>query len=311
MSVDLSIVIPLYKCFSSIESLVSRLHNAVKENFSNYEIILVNDASPENDWEEIKKQTDLSDKVKGINLSRNFGQHYAITAGLEHATGEWIVVMDGDLQDRPEEILKLYNKAIADSADVVFARRLNRKDSFFKKMCSKLFYLVFNYLTESSFDRSVANFSISKKNVIDNMLKLKEQNRLFPVFINWVGFNISYTDVVHAKREEGQSSYNLKKLIRLSTDIIIAQSNKPLRLTIKFGFIMTLFSFCIGLYYILMYLIYDIPVQGWTSVIVSMYFLAGLTFAFMGILGLYISKTFDETKNRPLYIVKERTWVKN
>lgn len=311
MNILISVVVPCYRCAATISELVKRLEASLQPISSEYEIILINDASPDNDWNEIKKQTALSDKVKGVDLSRNFGQHYAITAGLEHASGEWIVVMDGDLQDQPEEIAKLYNRGVNDGFDVVFARRTARKDSFLKKMSSKLFYLVFNYLTESSYDGSVANFSISKRNVIESMLRLREHNRLFPVFISWVGFDVSYVDVIHAKREEGESSYNLKKLIKLSTDIIIAQSNKPLRLTIKFGFVMTLLSFATGIYYIARYFIHDIPVQGWTSVIVSMYFLAGLTFAIMGVIGLYISKTFDETKNRPLYIIKEKTWEAN
>lgn len=273
----------------------------------NYEIIMVNDASPDESWKVIKQLSTNDKRVKGINLSRNFGQHYAITAGLDFANGKWVVVMDCDLQDQPEEIIKLYNKAI-EGYDIVFGQRIQRKDSYFKRLCSKLFYKVYDYFTESKVDNSVANFSIISCKVVEKLRTLREQNRSYPLFINWVGFKRTNINIEHASREEGKSSYTFKKLVNFAIDSIVSQSNKPLRLSIKFGFIVSFISIIYALWLVMGYFIYGTPVEGWTSVMVSIYFIGGLLFANMGILGLYIGKTFDESKNRPLYIVKETTF---
>ncbi len=268
---------------------------------------MVNDASPDNAWEVITTLSNKDKRVKGINLSRNFGQHYAITAGLDFANGKWVVVMDCDLQDQPEEIIKLYNKAI-EGYDIVFGQRVQRKDSYFKRLGSKLFYKVYDYFTESKVDNSVANFSIISYKVVEKLRTLREQNRSYPLFINWVGFKRANINIEHAPREEGKSSYTFKKLVNLAIDSIVSQSNKPLRLSIQFGFIVSFISIIYALWLVIRYFIYSTPVEGWTSVMVSIYFIGGLLFANMGILGLYIGKTFDESKNRPLYIVKETTF---
>lgn len=303
----ISIVTPVYGCCKSLNNLYERLNKTLSSITNDFEIIMVNDASPDNAWEAIKELAKKDDRVKGINLSRNFGQHYAITAGLDYANGYWVVVMDCDLQDQPEEITKLYNKA-QEGYDIVFGRRVERQDSFFKKLSSKLFFKVYDYFTESKTDNSIANFSIISKKVVEEMRKLKEQNRSYPLFVNWLGFKRTSIEIVHSKREEGKSSYTLKKLIDLAIDGIVAQSNKPLKLSIKFGFIISFVSLLYTIWLVLRYFIFSIPVEGWTSMMVSFYFIGGLLFANMGFLGLYIGKIFDETKNRPLYVVSETTF---
>lgn len=302
--IDISVVIPYYKASESLRELYQRLLHALDKISPRFEIILVNDASPDNGWEIIKELSRQDQRVKGINFSRNFGQHYGITAGLDHASGQWVVVMDCDLQDQPEEILKLYTKA-QEGFDVVFGRRYERKDSFFKRACSTLFFTVYDYLTDSKVDNSVANFSISRKIVIENFRRIRESNRTFPLFIRWMGFAIGYVDVEHAARPQGKTSYDLRKLLKLSADSIVSQTNKPLRLSIKLGFLISFLSFIYACYLVCRYLLFFIPVEGWTSVMVSVWFIAGLTFANMGIVGMYLGKVFDETKGRPLYIVKE------
>lgn len=303
----ISIVTPVYGCCKSINNLYERLNKSLSTITENFEIIMINDSSPDNAWEAIKELAQKDDRVKGINLSRNFGQHKAITAGLDYAKGDWIVVMDCDLQDQPEEIIKLYNKAI-EGYDIVFGRRAERKDSFLKKLSSTLFYKVYDYFTESKIDNTIANFSIISKKVLDNLNKLKEQNRSYPLFVNWVGFKRTEINIEHSQREEGKSSYTFTKLMNLAIDSIVSQSNKPLKLSIKFGFIVAFLSLFYGIVLILKYFIFSIPIEGWTSVMVSIYFIGGLLFANMGILGLYIGKIFDETKNRPIYIVQETTF---
>jgi len=304
---QLSIVTPIYGCCKSLNTLYDRLNKTLSTITSDFEIIMVNDASPDNAWESIKALAKKDKRVKGINLSRNFGQHRAITAGLDYASGEWIVVMDCDLQDQPEEIVKLYNKAQS-GYDIVFGRRIRRKDGFFKKLGSKLFYKVYDYFTESKVDSTIANFSIISKKVLHSLRELKEQNRSYPLFVAWVGFNKTEIDIEHASREEGKSSYTFKKLIDLAIDSIVSQSNKPLKLSIKFGFIISFLSLFYALWLVIRYFIFLVPVEGWTSVMVSIYFIGGLLFANMGILGLYIGKVFDETKKRAIYIVQETTF---
>ena len=303
----ISVIIPIYSCVQSLGELYTRLETTLSKISDNFEIIMVNDASPDNAWEFIKTLSLKDKRVKGINLSRNFGQHRAIIAGLNYAKGNWIVIMDCDLQDRPEEIIKLYNK-VSEGYDIVFGRRIERKDSFLKKLGSKVFYKIYDYFTESKVDNTVANFSIISKKVLNSLKQLKEQNIVYPLFINWIGFKRVEINIEHSQREEGKSAYTLAKLINLAINSIVSQSNKPLKLSIKFGFIVSFISFIYAFWLIIRYFIFSVPVEGWTSVMVSIYFIGGLLFANMGILGLYIGKIFDETKNRPLYLVQETTF---
>ena len=301
----ISVVIPSYRCDKSIDELYNRLKSSFEKFSEDFEIILVNDKSPANDWVEIKKLCKIDNRVIGVNLSRNFGQHYAITAGLAQASGDHVVVMDGDLQDQPEEIEKMYNHLVQNDFDVVFGRRINRQDTFSKRLSSKLFFKVYNYFTDANFDHTVANFSISKINVIKSVLQFNEHSRTFPLLIKWSGFEIGYINIEHAARKEGNSSYSFRKLLSLAFDVIISQSNKPLKFSIYFGFIMSLVSMCIGLFLVFKKIFLGVSITGWTSLMVSMFFIGGLLFANMGILGLYIGKTYNESKNRPLYIIKE------
>lgn len=302
----ISVVSPIYRAEPFIEELVERLCRTLSQITSDYEIILVNDASPDNSWRVIKKRAQINDRVIGINLSRNFGQHYAITAGLDHVSGDWIVVMDCDLQDQPEEILKLYSKS-QEGYDIVLARRAIRQDSFSKKMFSNLFYKILSYLTGTTQDAAVANFGIYKRNVIDTIISLRESIRYFPTMVRWVGYNTTSIDINHSERAEGGSSYNFKKLTNLATDIILAYSDKPIRLAIKFGFSISAISILIALYYLTRWLLGETTVLGYTSLIISVWLLFGITISTLGIIGLYVGKTFEGVKRRPIYIVSERT----
>ena len=308
-NMHISIVTPVYGCSKSLNQLYERLEKTLSSLTNDFEIIMVNDASPDDAWKTIKLLSEKDKRVKGINLSRNFGQHKAITAGLDYAQGEWVVVMDCDLQDQPEEILKLYNKA-QEGYDVVFGKRMQRQDKYFKRLTSKIFYKVYDYLTGYDTDHSIANFSIISKNVVKNFRKMGEQHKPYGYFVNWLGFKRADIEIEHASRLEGKSSYSLKKLIDLATDNIISQSNKPLKMSIKFGFTMSFFSAGYALYLVTRYLLADITVAGWTSVMVSIYFVAGLLLVNLGFVGLYIGKIFDETKKRPLYVVDETTFSK-
>lgn len=303
--VAFSVVIPAYCCSDSLQELHQRLASAfARMAVKNYEIIMINDGSPQNDWQIISELAAKDDKVVGVDLSRNFGQHYAISAGLHHCRGEWVVVMDGDLQDQPEEIPKMYQKCL-EGFEVILGRRYCRKDSFFKKLGSKFFSIVFSYFLEIKADSSIANFGIYHRKVIDAVLGFTERDRAFPAIVNWLGFKTVAVDIEHAERSSGKSSYTLKKLIQFAFDVIVSQSNKPLKMSIKFGLAMALASFLTIIYLLYKYFVLHISVDGWTSIMASMYLLGGLLFANLGILGLYLGKTFNETKKRPLFVVRE------
>ena len=301
----ISVVIPLYKCSAAISELVQRLEIAILEITRDYEIIFVNDGSPENDWEIVTQFAKENPKIKGINLSRNFGQHYAISAGLEHASGKWIVLMDGDLQDQPEEIKKLYDKAM-EGFDIVFGKRFHRKDPFVKRLFSKLFYRIFSYLTNTRLDASIANFGIYNSKAISAVLAMKDNIRYFPTLIQWVGYQKTSIEVEHSKRDQGGSAYSLSKLFRLAFNNIIAFSDKPLRITIRVGFLISLLSFFSGVIYFFLYLLGDITVSGFTSLIISIWFLSGVIILILGLLGIYIGKVFDKVKDRPTFIINQK-----
>ena len=276
----------------------------MKSLTEDYEIILVNDSSPDKSWEGIAELCKEDKKVVGINLSRNFGQHYAITAGLDYADGDWVVVMDCDLQDRPEEIPNLYHKA-QEGWDIVQARRVKKQFGALKKFSSWAFHQVFDWLTGQKSDPTIGNFGIYKASVIEEVRKMKEGSRAFPALVNYVGFTRTAVDVEHASRAEGKSSYTLRTLLKLAFDIAISNTNKPLRMAVSLGLIMSVFSILLALYNVFAKVFGFILVPGYTSIVFSVWFVGGLVLLVLGIVGLYVSKIFDQVKGRPLYVVKD------
>jgi dolichol-phosphate mannosyltransferase len=212
--------------------------------------------------------------------------------------------MDCDLQDQPEEIIRLYHKA-QEGYDVVFARRAVRKDTLFKKLSSRVFYAIYSYFTAGAFDSTICNFSISRRMVMDGYKRMGDQNRAFTLFIKWMGFKSTAIDIDHDERGSGKSSYTFKKQLHLALEIITTQSNKPLILSIKVGLSVALMSFLYALFIVVRYFTQGISVSGWASLIVSIYFVGGIILAQLGVLGLYIGYVFDQTKARPLYVVRE------
>lgn len=303
-SLHISVISPVYKGEKIVEELVSQLHENLRKISNDYEIILVNDASPDLSWQCIEVECAKDKRVKGIDLSRNFGQHYAITAGLYLAKGEWIVVMDCDLQDRPDEVPKLYRKA-QEGWDSVFAQRVHRNDSFWKRSSSKIFFGLFSYLTETKQDPTVANFGIYNRKVINALLSMGDQIRFFSTMVQWVGFRKYYLPVQHSERFEGKSTYNFRSLFKLALNGILAFSDKPLRLTVKAGFVIASISFVIGLIYLLLYLLGMIEIAGFSSLIISIWFLAGVFMLIIGIVGLYVGKVFEKVKERPLFVIQQ------
>ncbi len=301
---ELSIVSPIYRGEKMLDELVRRIIDSVKDITDDYEIVLVNDCSPDNSWEKIVQLCNENKKVKGVNLSRNFGQHYAITAGLSKTSGNWVVVMDCDLQDRPEEIPNLYAKT-REGFDSVFAQRVERQDTFMKRLSSAAFYFVFSFLTDSKQDKSVANFGIYNRKVVNAILSMGDSIRYFPIMAQWVGFRKGYLPVQHAERQVGSSSYSFFKLMRLASDNMIGFSDKPLRLMLTFGFYVVIGSLLVALYYFVKWCMGLIVVDGFTTMVISLWLIAGILTMMLGITGLYIGKIFDRVKGRPVFIIGE------
>ncbi len=304
-NIRISIVSPVYRAEKMVHMLVERIVKSVTTITEDFEIILVNDASPDASWQMIEQECAHDKRVKGINLSRNFGQHYAITAGLHYAKGEWVVVMDCDLQDRPEEIPALYQKAL-EGYDIVYARRKQRQDKWLKRMTSRIFNAVLNWLSGSNKDKEVANFGVYSYKVIAEYNKIPEYARSFGSLIRYLGFKTTAIDVQHASRAEGKSSYTLQRMLKLTCDVIISNSNKPLRMAVGLGFGMSALSFLLALYNVVARMIGIISFPGYTTTVFSIWFVGGLMLFVMGILGLYIGKIFDQVKGRPNYIVRDK-----
>lgn len=303
MSTHISIVVPVFKAEKSLHELYTRLVVSLEQISPDFEIILVEDCGGDKSWDIINELAAADKRVRGIQFSRNFGQHYGITAGLDFCNGDWVVVMDCDLQDRPEEIPRLYAKA-QEGYDVVLALRGKRQDPALKRLSSWLFYRLFSYLADIKYDGDSGNFRIISRKVVDNFRLMREQLRFFGGLVQWMGFPTSSICVEHAERSEGKSTYTFKKLCKLATDTIIAYSDKPLRLAIRLGFAMSIFSFVYGAYILGHALIYASAVPGWNSLMVSLYFIGGIIISILGIIGVYLGKIFDQSKCRPLYIIK-------
>ena len=300
----LSVVSPVYFAEKSIHKLVDTIIAECSLLAHDFEIILVDDGSADKTWDLVETLSAKVPNLKGIRLSRNFGQHYAISCGIEHAAGTWIVVMDGDLQDHPKEIRRLLEKT-SEGYKIVTANRTGRKDTFFKRGTSVLFWKTLSYLTGKPLHHSISNFGIYHKDVISSVVSMHDNIRFFPTMVNWVGYPKTSIDIEHNARQEGESTDTFGRMLRMALDVILVNSEKPLKMVIKTGLLISFISFLIGAIYLFKYFTHQILVPGYASIIISIWFLGGLIIFILGILGLYISKTFDAVKNRPYYIIEK------
>ena len=301
----LSVVAPAYRCADCIPELHRRLTETLRPITEDYEIIFVDDRSPDRDWEGIESICQADPHAKGIRLSRNCGQHYALTAGLDHAHGEWVVVMDCDLQDKPEAIPALLARA-REGYDIVFARRKDRTDPWTKTLPGDLFGELLTWLTGVKVDRAIANFSVSNRAAIAAFRQYRERNRSFGMIMNQIGFRKTALDVPHDSRFAGTSAYTFRSLLLFAVQNILGSTTKPLILSVQFGAWLAGASILYAIYVLLQYLVFrTITVAGWASVAVLLSFFFGILFMQLGVIGLYLGSTFQETKRRPLYHVAE------
>lgn len=301
----ISVVIPTYGAPKSIIPLHQKLVSTFDAMACPYEILFVNDACPRGSWEQIESLCAKFDHVKGINLARNFGQHAAIEAGLNEATGDWISVMDCDLQDDPSYIPQFLKAASEGKFDVVLARRVQRQERFFKRFQSWVFYKALSML-DVNMNHQVGNFGLYSKKVIDASKTMGDRIRFFPYLISWLNFPTTYVDIVQNQREEGSSSYTFKKALHLALNVALSSSNRPLLWSVQMGAFCAISAFALGILFILRYFTMGLAPSGWTSLAVTIFFSTGLILLNLGILGLYFSRMYDQARARPTYIIKEK-----
>jgi dolichol-phosphate mannosyltransferase len=306
----LSVVIPVYNEGSLIDELVKRVKTNVNLITQDYEIIIVDDGSQDNTWNSIENEAKSENRIKGIKFSRNFGHHYAITAGLHNSIGEWVVVMDGDLQDRPEVIPELYKKA-QEGFDVVFVSRQNRPEKLHYRIAQKIFYWILRSLSGIDFDSRQANFSIINKKIVEAFKTFPEKARFYVSTVKWLGFKQTSILADHGTRYSGKPSYTIRKRLNLASDIILAFSDRPLKFAIVVGLLISMVAGVTSIYIFYISISQGYSVSGWTSLILISLVSTGLLLIMVGILGIYVGQIFREVKNRPKYIVDEAIRIIN
>lgn len=303
---ELSVISPIYGAPTLLRELVRQIEETVRPLTSDYEIILVEDHSPDNSREIITEICRENKRVKGAFLSRNFGQQYALNAGLDLSKGDFVVTLDCDLQNPPAQIKDLYEK-ICEGYDIAYASRQNRPDNFFMTQGSRLFNLLMGFLTDTRQDESLAEFAIYRRKVVDAIAQMGDYRRYYPLMNQWVGFKTTKIIVNHDERTDGKaSSYSIRKRINLAVSTAVAFSTKSLRLIVYFGFIITFIAILLALSLVVKTIITGIDVSGWIILFVSMWFIAGIMISVIGIVGVYIGSIFDEVKHRPPYIIDEK-----
>lgn len=302
---ELSIVSPCYGAPTQLRQLVDEITKTVAPLTDSYEIILVEDYSPDNSREIIRELCAADAHIKGIFLSRNFGQQSALNAGYDKARGNYVVTLDCDLQNPPAQIRDLYLKA-KEGYDIVFATRRHRPDTFFMTQGSHIFNKLMGFLTDTQQDEAVAEFALFSRKVINAMKEMGDYHRYYPLMSQWVGFRTTTVDVEHAARTDGRkSSYSMKKRIELAVTTAVNFSTKSLRLIVYFGIFVTLAAIIGAIALTIKTIIVDEPVDGWATLFVSMWFIAGVMIMIMGVIAIYIGSIFNEVKRRPSYIIDE------
>jgi dolichol-phosphate mannosyltransferase len=301
---QISVVIPVYNESDLIDELYEAVMSAMKKFTDDFEVICVNDGSKDNTLEKLFHCHQKDKRFKVLNLSRNFGHQSAYTAGLNYAKGDFVAMMDGDLQDPPELIEAMYKCAIENNSDVVYGRRTERKETFFKKFSIKLFHFIFNKLSNINAPANVGNFSVMNRKALQAFLALEEKNRYLPGLRFFIGFKQDYVDYSRDDRTIGEAKMNFSRLLKLALDAIFSFSKLPIKICLYLGIIGIIFTMIGGMVVIYKKLTGE-AITGWTSILVSLYFLGSVQLLFMGIIGEYVHRIFVETQSRPVYIVKD------
>ena len=297
-------VIPVYGCADCLEALHRRLRASLEPLTADFELIFVDDRSPDGAWEALSALAASDPAVRAVRLSRNFGQHAAITAGLAETRGRWTVVMDCDLQEPPEAIPRLYAKA-REGFDIVHTRRRGRS-SRPRRLLSGAYFRLRNFFVGTRTGVDNGTLSMLSRKVVDTFLRLRDQHREYLIALDWLGYRSATVEVDAAERHAGRSSYTPRRLLRLAVDGMFFQTTILLRWIVGVGFLVTAAGLLLAAYNIYVYFTDD-PLPGYTSLAVLVLLLAGFIIASLGVIGLYVGKVFEQVKGRPLFVVDERT----
>jgi polyisoprenyl-phosphate glycosyltransferase len=306
----ISIVIPMYYEEEVAIECYDRLKSVMEDNNIRYEFIFVNDGSKDKTLDILTGIANLDSQAKIVNFARNFGHQTAVTAGVDFAAGDAIVIIDADLQDPPEVIPTLISKW-KEGYEIVYAKRKKRSgETKFKLLTAKYFYKFLNYMSDIDIPKDTGDFRIIDRKVADVFKSMTERNRFVRGMFSWVGFNQTFIEYERDERFAGETKYPLKKMIKFASDGIIAFSTKPLKLVMTLGFFSVLVSFLVLVYAISIKLFGREVETGWASIMVAITFFSGVQLLGMGIVGEYIARIYDESKNRPIYIVKDTVNIK-
>lgn len=300
----LSIVIPLYNEEPIAPVLFERLRETLIGITDNFEIIFIDDGSTDNTLKALLDLKNKEKRIRVIELSRNFGHQAAYTAGLNQAKGQYVVMLDGDLQDPPGLISEMYAKITSDEFDIVFAQRVARGEKLLKRVVTKLFHWIFNRLSDMDITHDVGNFCIMNRNALNSLLELNERSRYLPGLVSSIGFKKGYVSYQRPERESGDTKMNFSRLMLLAFDAIFSFSKLPLKLSWIIGMIGILLSLT-GAGVVIYKKIVGVAITGWTSTMLSIFFLGSVQLFFLGILGEYVFRIFIETKDRPIYIIRK------
>ncbi|NUC15821.1 glycosyltransferase family 2 protein [Bacillus mycoides] len=301
----ISVVVPMYFEEEVAQECYNRLKSVMLQNNINYEFVFVNDGSTDRTMEILSEIAANDYRTKVVNFARNFGHQIAVTAGIAAAKGDAIVIIDADLQDPPEVIPELIAKW-EEGYEVVYAKRKQRKgETWFKLLTAKYFYKALNYMSDIDIPKDTGDFRIIDRKVADVFNQMTERNRFIRGMMSWVGFRQTYVEYERDERFAGETKYPLKKMIKFASDGIIAFSTKPLRIVMSLGLLSVLISIIVLLYTITVKIIGNDTQTGWASIMVAITFFSGIQLLGLGIVGQYIARIYDESKNRPIYIVKE------
>ncbi len=301
-----SIVVPVFNEELVVEESYKRLKAVMDTTGESYELLFVNDGSRDKTEELVSAICEKDKNVKLLSFSRNFGHQNAITAGMDNASGQAIVVIDADLQDPPEVILEMIQKW-KEGYDVVYGKRVKRKgESFFKRITAKLFYRILRSMTSVEIPVDTGDFRLIDRKVCDVMCSFTEQNRYVRGLVSWVGFRQTAVEFVREERFAGETKYPLKKMLKFAMDGITTFSYKPLKISTYLGFLTAGLSFLYLIVVLILKLFTDVTVSGWASILSVSLIFNGVVLIMLGIIGEYIGRIYDESKNRPLYVIAER-----
>jgi glycosyltransferase involved in cell wall biosynthesis len=299
----ISVVVPVYGCAGCLVALHARLAGVLGSE--DWEVVFVDDCSPDGAWTRLEELSDGDERIRALRLSRNFGQHAAITAGLAEARGDWVVVMDCDLQDPPEEIPRLLATA-REGYDVVLTQRDRRRQSWHRRLASKAYFRMRNALMGTSMISEYATLSVISRNVVDAFLSLGDVDRQYMLILHWLGFRRTVLPLRQGDRHEGKSSYTLSKLIQVAVDGLFFQTTRLLRWIVLLGFLVAGAGAVLAAAFIVLYFTAK-PLPGFTGLAVLTLLVGGFILVSTGIIGLYVGKIFEQVKGRPLYVVERRT----